>query len=81
MATKIRTKVSKGFQTVMPAEIREKFGIGPGDEVVWAMFGDEIFVRVRKVRGKDPLLTLLGAFRTEEKIDATREIDAVVYGE
>ena len=80
MATKIETKVSKGFQTVLPAEIRKKFDIGPGDEVVWTVLGDEIFVRVRKVRGKDPLLALLGAFRTKKKIDATEEIDAVVYG-
>ena len=25
------TKISKGFQTVVPAEIRKKFNVGPGD--------------------------------------------------
>ena len=81
MAVKIETKLSSGFQTVLPAEIRERFGVGPGDEVVWTMIGDEIFVRVRKRGGEDPLSKLIGAFPTKTKVDATAEIDAVVYGE
>jgi len=80
MVVKIETKVSSGFQTVLPAEIREKFGVGPGDEVVWTVVGDEIFVRVRKKGGEDPLSKLIGAFPTKTKVDATAEIDAVVYG-
>lgn len=80
MAVKIETKVSSGFQTVLPAEIRKKFDVGPGDEVVWTLIGDEIFVRVRKKGGKDPLSRLVGAFPTKTKTDATAEIDAVVYG-
>ena len=81
MAVKIETKLSSGFQTVLPAEIRERFGVGPGDEVVWTMIGDEIFVRIRKRGGEDPLSKLIGAFPTKTKVDATAEIDAVVYGE
>lgn len=80
MVVKIETKVSSGFQTVLPAEIREKFDVGPGDEVVWTVVGNEIFVRVRKKGGKDPLSKLIGAFPTKTKVDATAEIDAVVYG-
>ena len=80
MATKIETKVSKGFQTVLPAEIRKKFNIGPGDEVVWTVLGDEILVRVRKRGGEDPLSKLIGAVSTRKKTNATEEIDAVVYG-
>ncbi len=80
MAVKIKTKVSSGFQTVLPAEIRERFDVGPGDEVVWTVIGDEILVRVRKKSGKDPLSKLIGAFPTKTKSDATAEIDAVVYG-
>jgi AbrB family looped-hinge helix DNA binding protein len=80
MAVKIETKVSSGFQTVLPAEIREKFDVGPGDEVVWTVLGNEIFVRVRKKSGEDPLSKLIGAFPTKTKSDATAEIDTVVYG-
>jgi len=81
MAMKIETKVSSGFQTVLPAEIREKFGVGPGDEVVWILVGKEIFVRVRKKGGADPLSKLVNAFPTKTKVDATADLDAVVYGE
>jgi len=82
MAAKIKTtKVSGGFQTVLPAEIRKKFGVGPGDEVIWTMIEDEIFVRIRKKGRIDPLVKLIGAFPTTKKADATMEIDAVVYGE
>lgn len=81
MAVKIETKVSRGFQTVLPAKIREKFDVGPGDEVIWTIMGDEIFVRVKKKRGKDPISGLIGAFPTKTKVDATAEIDAVIYGE
>lgn len=77
----VKTKVSKGFQTVLPAAVRGKFDINPGDEVVWTVIGDEIFIRVHKKEGKDPLSKFIGALQTEEKADATREIDAVVYGE
>ena len=80
MVVKIETKVSSGFQTVLPAEIRKKFNVGPGDEVVWTVVGDEIFVRVRKKGGEDPLSKLIGAFQTKTKVDATAEIDTVVYG-
>lgn len=81
MAVKIETKVSSGFQTVLPAEIREKFDVGPGDGVVWTVIGDEIFVRVRKKGGVDSLSNFIGAFPTKTKADATTDIDAVVYGE
>lgn len=82
MVAKIKiTKVSGGFQTVLPAEIRDKFDVGPGDEVIWTMIEDEIFVRVRKKGRTDSLASLIGAFPTTKKTDATMEIDTVVYGE
>lgn len=77
----VRTKVSKGFQTVLPASVRKKFGVGPGDEVVWTIIGDEVFVRIRRRGGEDPLSKLIGDLPTKKKADATQEIDAVVYGE
>jgi AbrB family looped-hinge helix DNA binding protein len=29
------TKISKGFQTVVPSDIRKKFNVGPGDILEW----------------------------------------------
>lgn len=77
----VRTKVSKGFQTVLPAAVRKKFGVGPGDEVIWTIVGDEVFIRVRKKGGKDPLSEFIGNLPTEGEADATQEIDAIVHGE
>ena len=74
------TRVSKGFQTVVPASLRRRFGLGPGDEVVWTVVGDEVYVRVRKVGGEDPLKALIGALPTAGECDATAELDEAVYG-
>ena len=43
-----RTKVSKGYQVVVPAPIRRKHRIEPGDELVWEEQGREIRVVPRK---------------------------------
>ncbi len=42
------TKISKGFQTVVPSEIRKKFDVGPGDILVWKSTDDGVVVRFRK---------------------------------
>lgn len=31
----MKTKISKGYQVVVPAEVREKFGLEPGDILLW----------------------------------------------
>ena len=50
-----RTRVSKGFQTVVPALLRRRLGIGPGDEVIWSIVDDEVYVRIRKPGGRGPV--------------------------
>jgi len=42
------TKISKGYQTVVPADLRKAHGISPGDKLVWEEEKGEIKVRVRK---------------------------------
>lgn len=42
------TKISKGYQTVVPAEFREAHSISPGDRLVWEEEKGEIKVRVKK---------------------------------
>ena len=78
MTDMIRTKVSKGFQTVLPSEIRNKFGGEPGDEIIWSIVGDDVFIHIRKKKSQDPLKNLIGAFGTESEDDATRNIDHVL---
>ncbi len=33
----IRTRISRGYQVVVPSEVRKKFDVGRGDEVIWVM--------------------------------------------
>jgi len=42
------TKISKGYQTVVPAELRESCGISPGDRLVWEEVKGEIKIKVKK---------------------------------
>ena len=42
------TKVSKGYQTVVPSNIRRAYGIAPGDKLVWEAERGGIRVRVKK---------------------------------
>jgi|CryGeyStandDraft_6_1057127.scaffolds.fasta_scaffold228074_2 AbrB family looped-hinge helix DNA binding protein len=42
------TKISKGYQTVVPAKLRDAHDISPGDKLVWEEEKGEIKVRVKK---------------------------------
>ena len=44
----MKTKISKGFQTVVPKEIRAKLGLKPGDSLIWEDEGDAALVKPRK---------------------------------
>jgi AbrB family looped-hinge helix DNA binding protein len=49
------TKISKGYQTVVPAELREAHGISPGDKLVWEEEECKIKVRVKKRKTIDDI--------------------------
>jgi AbrB family looped-hinge helix DNA binding protein len=58
-----KTKISKGFQTVVPADIRKKFGVGPGDTLEWVPTENGIELRFRK---KLSLWDIAGVVEVEE---------------
>jgi AbrB family looped-hinge helix DNA binding protein len=43
-----RTKVSQGYQVAVPAELRKRYGIGVGDEVMWIVDDDRVTTDFRK---------------------------------
>ena len=55
-----KTKVSKGYQVVVPASIRRKHGIEPGDELIWEEEGREIRVVPRKKLSLRDILGMVG---------------------
>ncbi|MBV1768421.1 MAG: AbrB/MazE/SpoVT family DNA-binding domain-containing protein, partial [Methanobacterium sp.] len=54
---------SKGFQTVVPSEIRKKYSIGPGDLVEWVPSNEGVKLRFRK---KTSLQDITGIVETKE---------------
>lgn len=42
------TKISSGYSTVIPADIRKSLGINPGDILEWTLGNNEIKVKPRK---------------------------------
>ncbi len=44
----MKTKISKGYQTVVPKKIREKFGLKPGDSLVWEEKDNAALVKPKK---------------------------------
>ena len=53
-----RTKVSQGFQVVVPAELRKKHGIGVGDEVIWIVEGEDVKADFRKKPSLESIVSL-----------------------
>lgn len=43
-----KTRISRGFQTVVPADVRKKFQVGPGDLLEWEVTDDGVQVHFRK---------------------------------
>lgn len=70
-----KLRISKGYQVAVPSETREKYGLGPGDEIVWIDTGEEIFIRPLKKNAK--LTDLIGKYDTEENFDSVSEHDEV----
>ena len=44
----VETKISKGFQTVVPSNIRKLFKVGPGDIVEWKTDKNKVEILFRK---------------------------------
>jgi AbrB family looped-hinge helix DNA binding protein len=58
----MRTKISKGFQTVVPKEIRKKLDLVPGDSVIWEEKDDgTIVVKPKKRRSLDEVVGMISA--------------------
>ena len=53
------TKVSKGYQTVVPSKIRKAYNIIPGDILEWTDTNNGILVRPRKKRTLEDITGLV----------------------
>jgi len=47
-AQQIRTRISKGYQVVVPAKLRRQYNVDAGDEVLWIVTNGDVIARFRK---------------------------------
>ena len=68
----VLTKVYKGFQTVIPAKIREEFNIKQADILEWETKEDRIILRKKE---KAELSSIIGIISDEklDSVEATRK--------
>jgi len=71
-----RTKVSKGYLTVVPREIRKASDVREGDVLEWALEGDKIVVRPRHLRTIDDVVAVFsnGGDSVASKRDVQRGV-------
>lgn len=53
------TKISSGYSTIVPADIRKSLGINPGDILEWTLDDHEIVVKPRKKMQFDDIVGLI----------------------
>ena len=66
-------KVGPKGQVVIPKDLRDEFGIEPGDDVVFWRDGDH--VAVRAVRSSRPLKGRFAGSRLTDQLEADRAAD------
>ena len=54
-----KTKVSKGYLTVVPKDVRKASQVREGDVLEWSIEGDKIVVRPRHPRSVDDITGLI----------------------
>jgi bifunctional DNA-binding transcriptional regulator/antitoxin component of YhaV-PrlF toxin-antitoxin module len=64
-----KTKLSEGYSTVLPAEIRKALKIAPGDILQWEIDGETIRIQPRKKATLDSItgITSCGGNAVDEK--------------
>ncbi|MEM2481413.1 MAG: AbrB/MazE/SpoVT family DNA-binding domain-containing protein [Candidatus Hadarchaeales archaeon] len=63
----LETKISKGYQTVVPAKLRKAYGISPGDRTIWEEGKGEIKNQDQKEK---ELQEIIGMVSGREGMDA-----------
>ena len=70
------THVSEKGQATIPQNLREKYGIDPGDEVIWLDTGDGIIVKKRTQTGARGLLA--EGLNEDEREEVAEEFAAYI---
>jgi len=74
----VRTKISKGYQVVVPSDLRRAFNLDVGDEVIWTLDKDKVSARIRK---KSMLSNIIGLGKSGTKASAVALKKRIQKGE
>jgi AbrB family looped-hinge helix DNA binding protein len=69
-----KSKISKGFLTVVPKEVRMKVGLREGDAIEWSVDGESIRVLPHRKVGIDDIVAL--ASHGGDAVVSKKEIQA-----
>lgn len=75
--TKIRTRISRGYQVVVPSELRKQFKLDVGDEVIWGVGDEGVTTEFHK---KPSLLNIVALGRSGIKGNAVEKKKRVQEG-
>lgn len=75
---KIRTRISKGFQVVVPSELRRRYEVSVGDEVLWEISKRGISVQLKK---RPSLIGIIALGRSGTKSSSVKLKKSVQKGD
>ena len=56
--SRVRTKISKGYQVVVPSELRKRYDVTVGDEVLWEISSRGVSVELHKKPSLSDIVSL-----------------------
>jgi AbrB family looped-hinge helix DNA binding protein len=69
-----RTKVSQGYQVAVPAELRKKYGIGVGDEIMWTVDEGRVLADFRKKPSLEGIVSLGRSGRRGNAVETKKRV-------
>jgi AbrB family looped-hinge helix DNA binding protein len=70
----IRTKISKGYQVVVPSELRKQYGVAEGDEVLWISSDRGVTTEFRKRSSISNIVALGASGKRETSVALKKRI-------
>ena len=75
---KIRTKISQGYQVVVPSELRKRYEVSVGDEVLWEISEKGVSIQLQK---KPSLANIIALGRSGKKSSSVELKKRIQKGE
>ncbi len=71
---KIRTKISQGYQVVVPSELRKRYEVSVGDEVLWEISEKGVFIQLQKRLSLANIIALGGSGKKSSSVELKKRI-------